>query len=146
MSIQDSINLFNTKINSTLWTRQEFSPTGRLLRTVQNPVVLPEEKYYKILQKKFVKVGGNTGYVPAFNKQNIADYYANERTGDAIAVVRKPPQTLKTVTMKITKALQASKALRIMRITIMAKRSNTLKLLQSTKIQSTAKAASPQNR
>ena len=87
MSIQDSINLFNTKINSTLWTRQEFSPTGRLLRTVQNPVVLPEEKYYKILQKKFVKVGGNTGYVPAFNKQNIADYYANERTGDAIAVV-----------------------------------------------------------
>ena len=52
MGIRESINLFNSKINQTLWTRQELSPKGKILKTVTNPVVLPVENYYKLLQKR----------------------------------------------------------------------------------------------
>ena len=51
MSIRDSIDLFNSKIDKTYWTRQDVLPSGRIAKTVANPVMLPVENYYKVLQK-----------------------------------------------------------------------------------------------
>ena len=87
MSIQDSIDLFDSKLNQTLWTRQNISPTGRILPTVPSPAILPIENYYKVLEQTFKPVGDGFGTTPAFNTTNYAEYYAHEKTGEVIAVV-----------------------------------------------------------
>ena len=87
MSIQDSINLFDSKINQTLWTRQNISPTGKILPTVPNPVVLPIENYYKVLEKPFKSVGNNLGTTVIPGTTNYAEYFAYDRTEEVIAVV-----------------------------------------------------------
>lgn len=100
MSIQDSIDLFNTKINKTYWTRQNVSPTGKILKTVPNPVLLPVDNYYKILQKKYVKVGENSGSVVDFQTSNFAEYFANLNSEKVIAVV-KSIKTVDSIPTKI---------------------------------------------
>lgn len=87
MSIQDSIDLFDSKLNQTLWTRQNISPTGKILPTVPSPAILPIENYYKVLEQTFKPVGDGFGTTPAFNTTNYAEYYAHEKTDEVIAVV-----------------------------------------------------------
>ena len=101
MSIRDSIDLFNSKIDKTYWTRQEVLPSGRISKTVTNPVVLPVENYYKILQKKYVKVGEKTGSAPEFQTNNFAEYFANPKEDKTIAVV-KSVKTVNSVPTKIS--------------------------------------------
>ena len=101
MSIKDSIDLFNSKIDKTYWTRQDVLPSGRIAKTVANPVVLPVENYYKVLQKKYVKVGDNSGSVPAFQTNNFAEYFANIKEEKSIAVV-KSVKTVNSVPTKIS--------------------------------------------
>ena len=101
MGIRESINLFNSKINQTLWTRQELSPKGKILKTVTNPVVLPVENYYKLLQKRFIKVGENSGSVPKFFTNNVAEYFANTKSEETIAVVSSV-KTVDSVPTKIS--------------------------------------------
>ena len=88
MSIQNSIDLFNSNINKTYWTRQDTTPSGGVAKTVARPVVLPIDNYYKVLLKKYVKVGENSGSVPSLDTSNFAEYYAHEPTGETIAVVK----------------------------------------------------------
>ena len=79
MSISDNIALFDSKIDKTYWTEQ----------VVNNHTIalLSDENYYKVLQKPYVKVGENSGTSTRYHTNNFAEYFANRRTEDTVAVV-----------------------------------------------------------
>ena len=79
MSVSDNIALFNSKIDQTYWTE----------RVINNHTIaiLPDENYYKLLQKPYIKVGENSGTSTKYSTSNFAEYFACRKTDDTIAVV-----------------------------------------------------------